>query len=362
MSLSDFGGFPPVTPDEIFRIRELEDLRFAVSECFRQRQRMRVRCFAHSMNGMSVPAPNETLLDLTGVRHVLWKGAGVITAGAGLSVWELDQHVRQFGWKLPVTNDGGAEAPSVGGFVAAGGIGEGSILHGGFWESVSALVIASGTGEVRRLEKEDPLFPWMFGTMGGLGVVYEADLELVPATSEPTGIVAASASLPKAAAPAWPEHLWLTLFVPENQRELGLTRLSGLVDAHPQAWAPRGLYEYYLARQRFNPPFLFDDSCDHIALGFWGDRNGEDPGLRHYFALEADFQQLVEDCGFRRYFQSELIWSRRELHRYVGPACAARYRQVKAELDPGELLNEFMPQRQDQEAASQLPAYGHRDD
>lgn len=343
--LSDFGNFPPVEPDQSRRIRDLEDLQRTVIGCLECRRRMRVRCFAHSMNGMSVPAPNETLLDLTGVRHVAWTDAGVITAGAGLSVWEIDQYVRQFGWKLPVINDGGAEAPSLGGFVAAGGFGEGSVFHGGFWESVSALTIVAGTGEVRRLARGDPLFPWLFGTMGGLAVVYEADLDLVPAGPEPAREVKACASLPRPSSPAWPKHLWLTLFVSERQRQNGLALLNGLIDAHPQAWAARGFYEYYLARRRFNPPFLFDDSSDFIALGIWGDRVGQDPNLRNYFALESDFQQLVEDCGFRRYFQSELIRSRRDLQRYVGPDCAARYREVKAALDPLDLLNEFMPQR-----------------
>ena len=117
------------------------------------------------------------------------------------------------------------------------------------------------------------------------------------------------------------------------------------MQAHPHAWQARPMFEYYLLHRRFNPPFLFEDGADYIALGIWGDRIADDPELRHYFALEADFQKLIEERGFRRYFQSERIWRRRDLERYVGSDCAERYRAIKAVMDPGGLLNEFMPER-----------------
>lgn len=345
MTHSDFGGFPPAQAAASHRIEDLDGLRRIVGDCVQLRRRMRARCFAHSMNGMSVPCPDEALLDLAGVRHALWKGDGVITAGAGLSVWELDRYVRAFGWKLPVINDGDAEAPSVGGFVAAGGIGEGAVFHGGFWESVRALTIVTGTGEPRRVTRLDPLFAWLFGTMGGLGIVFEADIELVPADSGPTRDVASCAHLAPRPRPEWPPHLWLTLFVREDQRDAAIARLMALLAAHPEAWTPRGPYEYFLAHRRFHPPFVFDGDASFVALGVWGDRHAGDHDLQDYFTLESAFQQLVEDGGYRRYFQSELIRRPRDLARYVGTDCAARYLQIKAALDPHGLLNAFMPQR-----------------
>jgi FAD/FMN-containing dehydrogenase len=293
------------------------------------------------MNGMSVPRPGETLFDLTGVRHVVWRGKGTITAGAGLSVWELDQYVRRFGWKLPVVNDGSAEAPSVGGFIAAGGIGADTVFYGGFWESVSSVTIVTGTGDVRRIGAEDALFPWLFGSMGTLGIVYEAALELVPSGATQPVTVADVASLPRSPAASWPEHLWLTLFVGESHHENAVARLAAIVESHPGAWQPRGSYEYYLLHRRFNPPFLFEDGADFIALGIWGDRSAQDPELCGYFALEAAFQELVEQQGFRRYFQSELIRQKRDLSRYVGSDCAERYGAIKAGADPSGLLNAF---------------------
>lgn len=78
-------------------------------------------------------------------------------------------------------NDGGASAPSIGGFIAAGGIGEGGLLHGGFWETVSSVVLVAPAGGARHVDRRDPLFPWLFGSLGALGVVFEAVIDLVPA-------------------------------------------------------------------------------------------------------------------------------------------------------------------------------------
>jgi hypothetical protein len=337
--LSDFGGFPAGRACATYPVRDLDGLMATVAKCFSRKTPMRVRCFSHSMNGMSVPRPNEMLLDMTGVRHLVWNGDGTITAGAGLSVVELDRYVRQFGWKLQVTNDGGAEAPSVGGFIAAGGIGESAIFYGGFWETVSKVTLVLGNGSVRRLARDAVLFPWLFGGMGTLGIVYEATLDLVQVGSGTALPVADALSLPRSSPVSWPKHVWLTLFVDEGHREVAAERLNSLIDAHHDAWKPRRAYEYYLKRRYFNPPLLFDGATDFVAIGVWGDRFGEDMDLGAYQKLEADFQSLVEQSGLRRYFQSELIREPRALRRYVGTVCANEYMGLKLACDPEGLLN-----------------------
>lgn len=339
---SDFSDFPPARPHATHRIKDLEALRAVVADCAAQRRAMRTRAFGHSMNGMAVPRRDETLIDLTGVRHAVRNGRGSITAGAGLGVWELDQHLRRFGWKLPVINDGGASAPSIGGFIAAGGIGEGGMLHGGFWETVSRVVMVTPAGGVRVVDREDPLFPWLFGSLGALGVVFEATIDLVPASaSRPRGVEDAPA-VAETALTDWPSQLWLSLFVSSSDREDAIAVLRGLSEAHPDVWRPRSTYEYFLKRRRFTPPLLFSAETDFIALGVWGDRADQDPDLRHYLAMEAEFQAIIESRGWRRYFQSELIRDPRPLARYVGLDCAAAFDKVKATCDPAGLLNGFM--------------------
>ncbi|WP_426042651.1 FAD-binding oxidoreductase [Brevundimonas sp. TWP2-3-4b1] len=340
--LSDFGGFPPGTPQAVCRPTSLYELQAAMADCAARRRQMRTRCFAHSMNGMAVPRSDETLIDLTGVRHIVWNGRGAITVGAGLAVWDLDQYVRRFGWKLPVVNDGGAAASSVGGLIAAGGIGEGCMLHGGFWESVASLVLVTAAGEVRTVTRDNPVFPWLFGSFGALGVVYEAVIDLVPASSARPRRVVDTPALPEQARTVWPPHLWLTLFVTGSQLEDAIACLHDLASANPGVWRPRSAYEYFVLHRRFNPPLVFEAGRDFIAVGVWGDRSGEDADLSGYLAMEAGFQALVEARGWRRYFQSELIRDRRPLDRYVGSDTADAFHALKAAWDPAGLLNAFM--------------------
>ncbi len=339
---SDFGGFPAGQPRSVYRVDDLVGLSRKVSDCAAHQQPIRTRCFAHSMNGMAVPRRDEVLFDLTGVRHVTWNGRGSITVGAGLAVWELDQYVRQFGWKLPVANDGGASASSVGGFIAAGGIGEGCMFYGGFWETVTSLVIVTGDGEARRVDRKDPLFAWVFGALGALGVVYEVVIRLVPASAARPRAVPDAASLPEGPRSRWPPHLWLTLFVAEDQRRAAMAFLGGLADNNPGVWRRRSAYEYFLQFRRFNPPLICGSSTDFFALGVWGDRAKEDQDLSGYLAMEAEFQAVAEARGWRRYYQSELIRDRRPLERYVGVDCAAAFGRIKAACDPAGLLNSFM--------------------
>lgn len=343
MSVSDFGGFPPGEAAETHRPDDLAAVCAIVADCAARRRPVRSRGAGHSMNGMAVPSPGEALIGFDALRHLAWRGDGRVAVGAGLSVWELDRYVRGFGWKLGVVNDGQAEAPSVGGFVAAGGFGADALFHGGFWNTVRELTVVDGLGRPHRLTPDDPGFRWQFGAMGGLGLVCEAVVELV-ALDDPRP-VAPVGDLPRGEPAVWPPHLWLTLFTPPGRRDEAAARMEALVQAHPGAWRPLEPYEYFLSSFGPNPPLLLPAEGDHIALGAWGDRGEDDDDLARYLALEEAFQRMVEETGFRRYFQSELIRSRRPLSAYVGPRCAATYAEQQALFDPLGLLNRFMPAR-----------------
>jgi len=337
--LSDFGDYPPSAPSETFAVRTLASLQTAVSACIARQKCMRVRCLAHSMNGMSVPMPGEALIDVAAVRHIRWVGPASICAGAGLGVWELDEHVRRFGWKLKVTNDGAGQAPSVGGFLSAGGIGTGTFFYGGFWETVRSITIVLADGTTRTVSHDEDLFPWLFGSMGTLGVIYEAVLDLIPSGSSDGHSIPDADSLPATSSPLWPKHVWLTLLVSTDDRETATNSLERLAQTHPLAWEPRESYEYYLPFRCFNPPLLYGEPTDFFAIGIWGDRKGGDGSLVQYLVMEDAFQRYVERTGHRRYFQSELIRNQRALERYVGRVYADAFLDLKGTLDPRGLLN-----------------------
>jgi hypothetical protein len=337
--LTDFGGYPPGQSLYTEHIAGLGQLKAVMADCAAAGRPMRARCYGHSMNGMAVPRAGETLIDMSGVRHLASTGRASITVGAGVAVWDADQYVRKSGWKLPVVNDGGAAASSIGGFISAGGIGEGCMLHGGFWETVSSVLLVTAAGEALSVHRSEPLFPWLFGSQGALGVIYEATIDLVPASSARPRSIPDIKVMPDLPRDGWPRHLWLTLFVTEEQREDALTSLGNLAATNPDVWHPRSAYEYFLLHRRFNPPLIFGPGKDFIALGLWGDREDSDIDLQRYLAMEARFQSTIEARGWRRYYQSELIRDRRPLARYVGPACARAFGEMKAIHDPLNLLN-----------------------
>ena len=66
----------------------------------------------------------------------------------------------------------------MGGFVAAGGFGPGSRTAGGFSNNVAELTMVDGRGRLQRLSRDEALIPWLFGAMGQLGIVVEAQLEV----------------------------------------------------------------------------------------------------------------------------------------------------------------------------------------
>src|SRR3546814_8468035 len=54
-----------------------------------------------------------------------------------------------------------------------------SELHGGFWEHVLSVTLIDGNGRIREIVETDENFPWLFGSFGQLGVLFEAKLRLL---------------------------------------------------------------------------------------------------------------------------------------------------------------------------------------
>src|SRR3546814_14173787 len=59
-----------------------------------------------------------------------------------------------------------------------------SELHGGFWEHVLSVTLIDGNGRIREIVETDENFPWLFGSFGQLGVLFEAKLRLLVDRSE----------------------------------------------------------------------------------------------------------------------------------------------------------------------------------
>ena len=318
---------------------------------------LRVRAQGHSLNGSSLPKSGELLLSTANLRSVRFSSPDSVTAGGGVVLWVLQHILRSFGFDLPVLNDG-YPGPSVGGYLAAGGFGPSSHEHGGFWDNVVSVTLVEGTGELRRVACDDPLFPWLFGAMGQLGIVADATLRIIPAAataSYPAGQMLRAPRLVRPPIPAQfatseNERLfWFTLFVPEGELDEALDALSALERRHGKALRYAERYRYAIAQRR-TAPLVYPEARPITATGAWGwlsDPSRE--GVARLLDFDADFMALAgAHASWRRYVQSELAGGPAIYERCFGAERYAELGRLKARLDPAQLLNRgsvFAPQR-----------------
>jgi len=293
------------------------------------------------MNGSSVPRQGEVLITTARCNHFRFEEPLTVTVGAGACVWDVNETLRTFGYELPLLNDGGASGPSLGGYVSAGGIGAGAWLEGGFWETVAELVLLTGSGEVLRCTPDHPVFRWVFGSMGQLGLITELKLRIQPSKEAPVAVYPLGVAGEVVATSAeWPDDVWLTLFVPEDALEPARDQLRELQREHSDAWVPREDYAYFMRSVTFNPPLVYPHQGSFFALGIWGTVSDlNDVAIARLRHLERDFAALVKsEPTYRRYIQAELAFDDAELATYFGEDILREFRNVKRDCDPNMLL------------------------
>lgn len=351
-SLTDFSGlragataFCQVAPrkaDAICRI---------VRSAYERNIPLRTRAQGHSLNGSTLPGSAELLLTTRNVRHVRFEEPGTVTVGCGVVLWVLQYILRQHGYDLPVLNDG-YPGPSVGGYLAAGGFGPRSAVYGGFWDNVVEVRLVDGCGELRRVTAHDPLFPWLFGSMGQLGIVFDAKLAIIPLTEAgaPAYPTAKALVAPQLAEPKVPPEfeteadeslIWFTLFVPDEHLEQALRELADLERRHGGVMRFQQRYRYPIRYRGKVAPLVYPEARSLTATGAWGwlgDRASE--GIARLLEFDRDFMAIAKSRpDYRRYVQSELPSGPEVYGRCFGSAIYAAFRELKSELDPRSLLN-----------------------
>ncbi|WP_437970528.1 FAD-binding oxidoreductase [Sorangium sp. So ce260] len=334
------------------------ELADAIGTAHRHGVPVRIRGQGHALNGASLPAAHELLLRTERLGDVRFETEGTVTAGAGVVLWSLRSVVERHGYTVPVVNDGYA-GPSVAGFVAAGGFGPRSNLHGGFWENVAALTLVDGTGRLKRIDRSEALFPWLFGAMGQLGVVVEATLDIVPLdTAPPDGaspppypagagasreLIAASPEL-QGSGPDEAERderlLWFTLFTPGRSLARAQARLAALEAEHAGLLSYRQRYAYPIRQRRPVPALVYPRHEPFFAIGSWGALRlppGDAAGpLR---AHGEELTRIATELGCRRYVQSETTCDVDAYRACFGEETHEAFRGLKAQQDPGLILN-----------------------
>jgi len=328
----DFGGHVSHAKPRVFDVRGPDDLREVLSRAAAAGRPVRVRGNGHAMNGLALPRRGEWLLQMQGCDRYRFECPRTVTAGAGIAVWDLHRELRRRGLGLRVFNDGGAAASSLGGFLSAGGFGESSARHGGFWESVESVTLVDAQGEMHVLDRAHPDFRWLFGAMGQLGVACELRLRLEDAGADaPVG----EGGQVMATHPPWAPMRWYSLFVPEEDGLVAYRALRELGACHRSAWLGRWPYAYALPFRSFNPPLLTPHDGPLAAVGIWGDRPAsgfDEAALRR---IDRGIATLVaRHPRWRRYIQSERTPRGFDFAAHFGAETFAAWREVKRRYDP----------------------------
>lgn len=301
---------------------------------------LRFRGHGHSMNGASLPVAGELVVTSDRLDHWRVDAPDTITVGGGALMWDVHALLGSMGSGLLVANDGAAPAPSVGGFVSAGGIGENTRVFGGFWETVESMTVVTGAGDIVRLSKQDELFRWMFGAMGQLAFVVEATLRVRTDFEGYAVEVGTSGRVPRTLA-HWERYAWFTLFVPFARTRDAMVRLGELGQRHAHCWKPLSAYVYPMRFYRFNPPLLYPNQRGFVALGIWGTPPDPEAGFDYEAvrALDREVTELVlSEPDFRRYIQTEMTFGDVDYRALFGDEVYEAFRVMKQRFDPDGVL------------------------
>jgi len=350
--LADFSGFRlQETPCCQVAPRRAETVARIVGLAHERSIAVRTRAQAHSLNGSSLPTPAELLLSTRNVRHVSFEEPGSVTVGCGVVLWILQHILRRHGFDIPVLNDG-YPGPSVGGYLAAGGFGPRSAAFGGFWDNVLEIRLVDGRGHLRRVAANDPLFPWLFGSMGQLGVVVDAKLAIIAMNAADPAAYPGGTTLvaPRLVAPKVPPEyvtdgkerlFWFTLFTPDEHLDDAHHDLSALEARHRAVLRFQERYRYPILPRGRVAPLVYPYARSFTATGAWGWLTDSSPdGVAALHDFDRDFMALAASKPhYRRYVQSELPSGPDTYRQCFGNEIYRALQRHKAETDPGSLLN-----------------------
>ena len=317
---------------------------------------VRVRGRGHSTNTSSLPRPDELLIITRKLNHYRTLDSRTVVFGAGKTLYGIRLWLGQHGYGLPVYNMGEV-GPSLGGYISAGGIGVGSREHGGFWENVEWVGLVDGQGRYHRIGRDDERFPWLFGSMGQLGVIVEAALRIVPVQGRP------QRSLPREGhVPAWGEkqpaqweqylqtfdsyHLYsVAVFVPDSMVRRVTAELHDFFRPYESVFWLRRTLTLPIRFRDLNPPLLYPEQESFTAVGIEFVPR-ETAHAEMALTVDEAFGEFVRERGYRRYIQMELTRDPVALAQYFGSEVWDAFYGMKQEHDPHGLFGQGLFQGQ----------------
>jgi FAD/FMN-containing dehydrogenase len=186
----DFFWYSPVlneqlegkSADLIVSPRNEADVVRAATACARHRVPMTVRAGGTGNYGQAVPLQGGVLLDITSLAAIEWTKPGVMRVGAGAKMNAIDAELQPLGWELRM-HPSTKRTATIGGFVAGGSGGIGSVTYGGLREPGNILAARIVTLEERPriIELRGDAAQKINRAYGTTGIITALEMPLAPA-------------------------------------------------------------------------------------------------------------------------------------------------------------------------------------
>jgi FAD/FMN-containing dehydrogenase len=160
---------------------EAEVIRVAAA-CARHRVPLTTRGGATGNYGQAVPLQRGVLLDVQALTAIEWVKPGHLRVGAGANMGKLDAELRPQGWELRM-HPSTKRTATIGGFVAGGSGGVGSVTYGGLREPGNILAARIITVEEtpRIIELRGDAAQKINRAYGTTGIITALEMPLAPA-------------------------------------------------------------------------------------------------------------------------------------------------------------------------------------
>jgi FAD/FMN-containing dehydrogenase len=186
----DFFWYSPVlneqlegkSADLIVAPRDEVDVLRTAAACARHRVPLTVRAGGTGNYGQAVPLQGGVLLDITALAAIEWVKPGVIRVGAGAKMNAIDAELQPLGWELRM-HPSTKRTATIGGFVAGGSGGIGSVTYGGLREpsNILAARIVTLEEEPRIIELRGDAAQKINRAYGTTGIITALEMPLAPA-------------------------------------------------------------------------------------------------------------------------------------------------------------------------------------
>jgi FAD/FMN-containing dehydrogenase len=186
----DFFWYSPIlngllngkSADLIVVPRDEADVIRVAAACVRHRIPLTVRAGGTGNYGQAVPLEGGVLLDITSLDAIEWHKPGLVRVQAGMKMHDLDAALRPSGFEQRM-HPSTKRTATIGGFVAGGSGGIGSITYGGLREpgNITAARIVTVEEQPQVLELRGNDAQMINHAYGTTGIITTLEIPLAPA-------------------------------------------------------------------------------------------------------------------------------------------------------------------------------------